>query len=1212
MGDGSASLIPSPPPVGLSPSATTRSRIQGRWALPSDSRGPAVHGGDGNGWICDQCQASIDEVKAVILHLGSAHGIPSDSVVFCCCRCRLYRSCNHRSVISHYRYCKNKSDIASRGVTEEANLFQCDVCELAFKSKVGRTQHMRWKHPEIYNEKLKVSAAPSKFSEGELRDLAVYEIQLGSTRTINKDLAIKFPHRTVSSISSIRKKANYKAILAEELRRRDVPGASLIASSEHDLPGASASGAGSPRCSPPPETNLRASCSLCDVRSGPSDGAHSLGPSLNTKIKDSSSDFIRLNNDSAWASEIDKALINFLSDSISSNELDGPYSQFVDKLMELLPEIREDAPHANQNKTSNKNKTSNRHSNSNKNKNAKPRCKRARDRRRRHEFYSAQIALQKDFSSGARKVMDGVSFSSLVETHPDLEETYKVYKDKLSPPGPVDLSDLGEIANVSNPNSEIEPFGQAEVQAAIDTLNKSVASGPDSWLDVAAIRKLGAKRLTLIFNIFLLFDRIPIAANKCYSILIPKSPNASTSLNEWRPITVGSLFSRLLAKIVCNRLMLIIPHNSRQKAFIPTEGTANNVFLLKEVINRSRQSLSELNLAFLDISKAFDSIPHEAIWHSLLKAGAPGRLVRLVQNTYATCSTKFRIQGQETPEISILNGVKQGCPLSPFLFNLVLDNLLDFLSRQPYGVDIDTHKINALAFADDLVLISKHKYDMQCLLNIVSSFFSKLCMSLNPNKCETLRFTRAQGVKNVKVDTSEPFFINNTRIKSCSFSASVKYLGVQVNHKGEIIYPRSSLDSTLANIKKAKIRPDQRIRILRDHYLPKLAYALKLSLGPISRLRTFDAVIRKWVLKVLHLPPMPTSFLYMPLRHGGLGLLQLSKIIPYRSFKSLNRMCSSEDRVDAIAASSLLNKYSSLFSAVHVDSNNVDSWLLNYNNSLVNKFCASGWGIDFDPLARGAKTLSWVPLGRTLRGGNYVKALQLYSGNWPCKMHLYRGRTKEMPDKIKCRRCSAPKETVAHILNECIYSHNAIVARHNLVVNKIAEQLNKREHLSVFKEKLFLVNREGLRPDLVVRDNVNSSVAVVEVMVPYDHSTRHLNSRFDFKLSKYNSDSFRDEVAKVLLGPAFDRSAVRVYPVVLGSRGAITSKTLGSLRNLRIVGLSYKLQCCVLGSSLRILSNFRRDREQPRRDLRMRGRRQAGGGGTSNTDGPAGRPPDAP
>ena len=342
---------------------------------------------------------------------------------------------------------------------------------------------------------------------------------------------------------------------------------------------------------------------------------------------------------------------------------------------------------------------------------------------------------------------------------------------------------MGTSNNYVNKIQELlKPFKTAEIQLAIDQLDNKTAAGPDRWLNVAAIRTIGADRLSTLFNLFFVLDKIPSLVTNSYSILIPKSDKASKALKDWRPITVGSLFARLVAKVIVNRLSVYVKHHSRQRAFVPTEGTANNIFVLKDVIDNCRRNLSQLNLAFLDISKAFDSIPHNAIWFSLDKAGVPAKIINLIKELYRTCETAFTFKGSQTPPIKILNGVKQGCPLSPFLFNLVLDSLLFRLNDKKYGVDINGHKTNALAFADDLVLMTSSKYEMQASLNFVNDFFTRLSMQLNPSKCETLRLAKARDVKILKLDTSTAFTINDKIIKPCVFNKTIKYLGVNINH----------------------------------------------------------------------------------------------------------------------------------------------------------------------------------------------------------------------------------------------------------------------------------------------------------------------------------------------------------------------------------------------------------------------------------------------
>ena len=287
---------------------------------------------------------------------------------------------------------------------------------------------------------------------------------------------------------------------------------------------------------------------------------HPINLGLISKLKSLLDDFLRLKTNNKWNSALDDALVE-LVESAMNGDLDSNYKIFLDKIEALFPATRKGGMC-----NVKKNPKAARH-----NSNKRPRrktCKRPRDRARRHEYYCAQKLLSKDFSSGAKYVMDGIKFSKLEESHPSLDDVHKFYVEKLEKVNPVDLSSLG-----NNKNNVIldllNKFCAAEVQVAIDQLKPKTAAGPDRWLNIATIKSIGAERLSVMFNLFFLLDKIPALITKSCSILIPKTDRASASVSDWRPITVGSLFSRLLAKVLVNRLSCFVSHHSRQSRLSP-------------------------------------------------------------------------------------------------------------------------------------------------------------------------------------------------------------------------------------------------------------------------------------------------------------------------------------------------------------------------------------------------------------------------------------------------------------------------------------------------------------------------------------------------------------------------------------------------------------------------------------------------------------------
>ena len=93
---------------------------------------------------------------------------------------------------------------------------------------------------------------------------------------------------------------------------------------------------------------------------------------------------------------------------------------------------------------------------------------------------------------------------------------------------------------------------------------------------------------------------------------IPKGKETSAT-SEFRPITVGPIMSRLLHRIIKRRLLLFWPLSARQKTFRHVDGLGDNLWLAKAIIDKKRLERKKLNLTFVDVTKAFDSVSHHSI-----------------------------------------------------------------------------------------------------------------------------------------------------------------------------------------------------------------------------------------------------------------------------------------------------------------------------------------------------------------------------------------------------------------------------------------------------------------------------------------------------------------------------------------------------------------------------------------------------------------------
>jgi hypothetical protein len=149
-----------------------------------------------------------------------------------------------------------------------------------------------------------------------------------------------------------------------------------------------------------------------------------------------------------------------------------------------------------------------------------------------------------------------------------------------------------------------------------------------------------------------------------------------------------------------------------------------------------------LYMVQIDFSNAFGSVPHDLIVSNMTAMGIPTTVTELVRNIYTDNSSKVSLIGGDTPFIPWASGTVQGCPLSPTLFNICLESFLRRLDKPEllnlgYTVAVDNGevKINAAAYADDLILYTETHEGMETPIKHLEAFCKYAKMKVNADKC---------------------------------------------------------------------------------------------------------------------------------------------------------------------------------------------------------------------------------------------------------------------------------------------------------------------------------------------------------------------------------------------------------------------------------------------------------------------------------------------
>lgn len=200
-------------------------------------------------------------------------------------------------------------------------------------------------------------------------------------------------------------------------------------------------------------------------------------------------------------------------------------------------------------------------------------------------------------------------------------------------------------------------------------------------------------------------------------VLIPKDPKP-TSMRGFHPIILCNTLYKLVAKILEDRLkdvwsILISPY---QTSFIPGRRSSDNVILCQEFIHSFRYTRAKKGAIMIkvDLEKAYDRLEWSLIEESLIDAGIPNNLTKVIMSLVTSSSCRLLWNGDIANEIKQSRGLRQGCPLSRYLFVLCAERLGQWLSKKAAEGRLQRVKasrhgpgLNYLFFAHDLLLFSE-------------------------------------------------------------------------------------------------------------------------------------------------------------------------------------------------------------------------------------------------------------------------------------------------------------------------------------------------------------------------------------------------------------------------------------------------------------------------------------------------------------------------
>ncbi|GJZ68261.1 RNA-directed DNA polymerase, eukaryota [Tanacetum coccineum] len=288
-----------------------------------------------------------------------------------------------------------------------------------------------------------------------------------------------------------------------------------------------------------------------------------------------------------------------------------------------------------------------------------------------------------------------------------------------------------------------------EIKRAVWECGSDKAPGPDGFT-FGFFRRFWDLIKSDVFDAvryFFEYSEIPKGCNASFIALIPKNQNASL-VKDFRPIClVGSLY-KIIAKILANRLVGVLNGivNEVQSAFISDRHILDGPFILNEVLQWCKSKHKQALIFKVDFEKAYDSVKWDFLDDVLNKFGFGNKWCKWIQCCLRSSRGSILVNGSPTEEFQFGKGLKQGDPLSPFLFILVMESLHISFQRivdagRFHGIKMGGGSVNLshMFYADDAVFIGQWcESNITTLVHVLECFHKASGLRINMCKSKIM------------------------------------------------------------------------------------------------------------------------------------------------------------------------------------------------------------------------------------------------------------------------------------------------------------------------------------------------------------------------------------------------------------------------------------------------------------------------------------------
>ena len=386
--------------------------------------------------------------------------------------------------------------------------------------------------------------------------------------------------------------------------------------------------------------------------------------------------------------------------------------------------------------------------------------------------------------------------------------------------------------------------------------------------------------LCVLFNVMLKHGTVPRIFSSGIIVPVVKDKHGDTTdINNYRGITLSPSISKLFEKCLLVKFGELLAVSPQQYGFQKKLSCGHAIYSLRSVVDYYVSGLSTVNVAFVDLSKAFDRVNHNIMFFKLMQRKLPPTVLKLLMIWYKNSMVTVRWNLICSPALALAAGVRQGGVLSPILFCVYIDDVVKRLVLSRMGCWVGGCYLGCILYADDLILMSSSVCDLQKMVDLCADEFSNCDMRINASKCAVMRFGPrvAKHCAEICIQGVPVAYCDKTKYLGVMLRSSVKFAVDLSYMKAKFYRAFNSLFHKCSKLRDELVT----LQLVSAYCKPHLLYATECLGLSVTQMRSLQNTWQCAVSHVFNVTGATVQFICSATDNSSLDIVIIDKRIRF-------------------------------------------------------------------------------------------------------------------------------------------------------------------------------------------------------------------------------------------------------------------------------------------------------------------------------------------